>query len=145
MSLIRYNNLNTPGIFGLLNDIFREDFANGESMAFNRNMVPAVNINETDKAYEIEMAVPGLDKKDINVEVDDNVLTISSKKEVETSDDKKNVKRREFHYSSFERSFTIPEDLDADKIDAKQENGILYVTIPKKVEKPSLKKMIKVS
>lgn len=145
MSLIRYNNIQTPGIFGLLNDIFHEDFANGESMSYNRKMMPAVNINETGNSVEIEMAVPGMNKNDIHVEVDENVLTIRSTREEESVEDRKNYKRREFHYSAFERSFTIPEELDSNKIEAKQENGILHISIPKKKEVPVMKKSIKVS
>lgn len=110
--------------------------------------VPSANITESDKDYKIEVAAPGLDKKDFKIELENKVLSISSEKEQEKEkeEESKNYKRREFSYSSFSRSFQLPEDVLADKIDAKYENGILKVSVPKKevsVSKP--KKEIKVS
>ena len=145
MSLIRYNRMHAPGMFNLLNDIFSDDFSNSESMMRNLNMTPAVNIKETEKSFELEMAVPGMDKKDVKVEVENDFLKVSSSQENEIKEEDKNYKRREFHFSSFERAFTIPEELDGSKIEAKQENGILFISVPKKEVKPSLKKMIKVA
>ncbi len=108
--------------------------------------VPSANITENNKDYKIELAAPGLEKKDFKIELEDKVLTISSEKEEEKKEDNKNFKRREFSYSSFSRSFQLPEDVLADKIDAKYENGILKLSVPKKevtVSKP--KKEITVS
>lgn len=121
---------------------------------FNNNLmnwdfsvkVPSVNITETETDYKIEMAAPGLEKKDFKIEVENKVLVISSEKEVEKKEEDKNYKRREFSYSSFSRSFQLPEDILSDKIDAKYENGILKLSVPKKettVTKP--RKEIKVS
>lgn len=109
-------------------------------------IIPNANISENEKEYKVEVAIPGLDKKDFKVEVDNGVLTVSSEKQEEKKEDHKNYKRREFSYSSFSRSFTLPENSVADKIDAKYENGILNLSIPKKeltVSKPV--KEIKVS
>lgn len=104
--------------------------------------VPPVNISESDKEFAIEMAAPGYDKKDFNVNVDKNLLTISVDKEhgdnaedaadkTEENPDNKQIYRQEFCFSSFSRSFTLPEGVDAQKIGGKYENGILTLTIPK--------------
>jgi HSP20 family protein len=109
-------------------------------------VVPEANIIEDEKDFRIEMAAPGLEKKDFNIAVQNGMLTVSAEKKEEKKEDKKNFRRREFSYNSFSRSFTLPENLLADKIDAKYENGILRFTLPKKevtVSKP--KKEIKVS
>lgn len=108
--------------------------------------VPSANITESDKDYKIEVAAPGLEKKDFKIELENKVLTISSEKEEEKKEENENYKRREFSYSSFSRSFQLPEDVLSDKIDAKYENGILKLSVPKKevtVSKP--KQEIKVS
>ena len=145
MSIIRYNNrLMNPGVFNFLNDVLREDSADFQKKSMQK-MSPAVNIRETEKAFEIEMAVPGFEKKDINVEVEKDVLTISSKRESEKVEENDAVKRMEFSYDKFERSFTIPEDADAENINAKSSNGILRVMLPKKEEKVNIKKLIKVA
>jgi len=145
MSLIKYNNrIMTPGIFNLLNDVFDEDY-NAPGRSFRRESIPAINVKETDKSFEIEMAVPGMEKKDINVEVEKNVLTISSEIKEEKKEAQDNYSRREFHFNSFKRSFNIPEEADVQKIEAKQENGVLSIKIQKKEAKVNLKKMIKVA
>ncbi|MBQ1698046.1 MAG: Hsp20/alpha crystallin family protein [Bacteroidales bacterium] len=109
--------------------------------------VPPVNISESDKEFAIEMAAPGYDKKDFNVSVDKNLLTISVDKEhgdnadnaadnanadnAADNPDNKQIYRQEFCFSSFSRSFTLPEGVDAQKIGGKYENGILTLSIPK--------------
>ncbi len=102
---------------------------------------PAVNVQETDDDFLIEVAAPGLDKKDFNVNLDNNVLTISSEKEHKDEEKEgSRYMRREFSYTSFSRSFTLPEAVDAEKIKAKHKDGVLLITIPKKEEskrKPS--------
>jgi len=96
--------------------------------------VPAVNISEGDDAYTIEVAAPGLEKKDFQIDLDNDVLTIASLKEDKAEHSKDNYTCREFSYDSFSRSFTLPEMADADKISASHKNGILFVSIPKKEE-----------
>ena len=145
MTLVKYNRpMMSQGIFNLLDDIFSEDFLS-PTMSYRRETVPAVNVRETEKAFELEMAVPGMHKKDINVEIEEDALIISSEIKEENKEENDGYSRREFKFNSFKRSFNIPEDADAAKIDARHENGVLYVNIPKKEVKPSLKKMIKVS
>jgi len=121
------------------------DFNNLQNWDISSKL-PSVNITESDTEFKIELAAPGLDKKDFKIEVEDKVLTISSEKEEETKEEKENYKRREFSYRSFSRSFQLPADILSEKIDAKYENGVLKLSVPKKevsVSKP--KKEIKVS
>jgi HSP20 family protein len=94
--------------------------------------VPAVNIVEHDDEYVIEVAAPGLEKKDFKIDLENNVLTISSEKEDKTEEKSGKDIRKEFRYSSFCRTFTLPETIDNDKIRAKHKDGILSVSIPKK-------------
>ena len=113
-------------------DDFLKDFFDFES----NPSVPEVNVRKKQDEYVIELAAPGLDKKDFNVDVQNNVLVVSSEKEDknEEKDKKDNFLRREFSYRSFQRYFSLPEGVIADDIKAKHENGVLYVTIPKKDE-----------
>jgi HSP20 family protein len=123
-------------------DVFGKDFLR-DFFDFEQNpSVPEVNVKETKDQYTIEVAAPGMDKKDFNVDVQNNMLTISSEKESKDEDKDENFLRREFSYTSFQRSFNIPETVDADNIKAKYDNGVLYVELPKKeetVEKASKK------
>ena len=109
-------------------------------------MIPDVNVTENDKDFRIEIAAPGLERKDFKVEVDHDILTVSAEKEDEKREERKNYKRREFSYSSFSRSLALPENSKPDKIDAKYENGILRLTLPKKeISISTPKKEIKVA
>lgn len=108
--------------------------------------VPAVNLKESDNKYHVEVAVPGLKKDDFKIEVDQHMLTISSetKKESEQKEGSK-VTRREFSYSSFSRSFSLPDNADDKNISAAYTDGILKIDIPKKeVSKPADKKTIEI-
>ncbi|MGI9552503.1 MAG: Hsp20/alpha crystallin family protein, partial [Aurantibacter sp.] len=129
MSIVRRNNLLFPS---LMNEIFKPDWFGGMENLNSR--VPSVNIKENEKDFELELVVPGRKKEDFNVEVDNNVLTISSevKSENEVSED--NYTRREFGFSSFKRAFTLPETIDEDKIKGDYVDGILRFTLPKRKE-----------
>jgi HSP20 family protein len=109
--------------------------------------LPAVNIIEKDDVFEVEMAAPGLEKKDFNIELDNNLLTITSQRKNEKEEKDENYTRKEFSYESFQRSFTLPgEVVDAEKILAKYENGMLRLIVPKKDEaKNKPKRMIRIS
>lgn len=96
--------------------------------------IPAVNISENEKSYEIEVAAPGLDKKDFHVKLENNVLTISSEKEYKNEEKDEKVLRKEFGYSSFCRSFSLPESVNAEKINASHKDGVLHVSVPKREE-----------
>lgn len=98
-----------------------------------KNM-PSVNIAETDTEYQVAMAVPGLSKDDLHIDIDGNLLSISAEKEETAEDKDKNFTRREYSFTSFSRSFTLPEDVNKDSIDAVYKDGILQVNIPRKDE-----------
>lgn len=110
----------------LMPDLF-EDHANMS--------VPAVNVLEDADNFKIELAAPGMEKKDFKIDLDNNILTISSEKEYKHEDEKDGkFMRREFGYASFKRSFTLPESVDADKIKANYKDGLLHISIPKREE-----------
>jgi HSP20 family protein len=96
--------------------------------------VPAVNITAGTEGYQLEMALPGFRKDDVKIELDENVLMVSSSKQDESDDNQAGYTRREFSYSSFRRRFSLPEDADAEKIVAGFQDGILKLSIPKKTE-----------
>ena len=105
---------------------------------------PAVNICETNDNYELEFNVPGRKKEDFKITVDKNILTVSFEKTEEQKEEKKQFIKREFITQSFKRSFTLDEKIDAEKIDAKYESGILMLTLPKKEELKVVPKEISV-
>ena len=94
--------------------------------------MPSVNILEKEKEFNLELAAPGFEKKDFKIELENGILHISVEKREEKKDEKENYHRREFSYRAFSRKFTLPENVLADKIDAKYENGILKLMLPKK-------------
>ncbi|MEJ5266576.1 MAG: Hsp20/alpha crystallin family protein [Bacteroidales bacterium] len=132
--------------YGLLPSIF-ESFFKDFDMTGNSPVMftsPEFNVYETDNEYVVEAAVPGLDKKDFRIEVNDNVLEISSEKEVQEEKKDKKYYYRGFCYGSFKKSYSLPEDVDKDKISANYESGILKVSIPKNKE-AKIVKQIKIS
>jgi HSP20 family protein len=123
-----------PSVF---DDFFSRELFNWGNNNFSSTSttVPAVNIKETKDAFEVEVAAPGMEKKDFDITLDGNVLTISSVKEQTEEKKEHNYTRREFSYQSFRRSFELAKDVvDEDKINARYENGLLHLTIPKKEE-----------
>jgi HSP20 family protein len=102
--------------------------------------IPSTNVIENDKEFKLELSAPGFDKKDFKVEVIEGVLNISAEKEHKAEEEKDNYRKKEFSYSSIRRSFVLPENVLEDKIDAKYENGILKVALPKNDQKPDLNK-----
>jgi HSP20 family protein len=119
---------------------FFDDFITKDLFDFNRGFskseptLPAVNVKEVDNAFEIQVAAPGIRKEDFKINLERNVLTISSENKIEHEEKDENgaFTRREFNYSAFSRSFTLPEVAEAEKIEAAYENGILRITVPKK-------------
>ena len=144
MSLVRFSP-QMPSLFDrfLENDLF--DWSNRNFSKTNTTL-PAVNIKEDEDGFEVEMSAPGLDKKDFKIELNNNVLTISSEKKVEDETREGQwFTRREFSYQSFCRSFNLPDTVEGEKIAAKYENGILRLSIPKKEEaKPKPAKQIEI-
>jgi HSP20 family protein len=118
-----------------LDRFFRNDFLN--LWDGDLDTVPSINIMEEKDAYKVEMAAPGLKKEDFNIDIDRNILTISSEKETERKDgdgSNTNYFRREYNYTSFSRSLSLPENVDTSKIAAKYTDGVLNLVIPKKEE-----------
>lgn len=125
-------------------DEFFKDWAGGTQMA--HRAVPAVNIKETDAAYAVELAAPGLKKEDFAIEVDNGVLAISYTAAEKTKQEDGKYTRREFVSTSFKRAFTLPETVNEEEIKAVYENGILTLTLPKKEEaQPKAKRLVAIS
>lgn len=117
-----------------LPDIFN-DFFDNSWMERPTYTAPAINVMETEKEYDVELAAPGLDKEDFKVHVDEeNNLHIEMEKKSENKEEKKHGRylRREFSYEKFQQALLLPDDVDADKIEAKVEKGVLNVRLPKK-------------
>lgn len=112
---------------------------------FHTKNLPATNISEKDDHFLIEMAVPGMQKSDFHINVENGILTISTEKEEEQEEKEKHYRRREYNYYSFERSFSLPDTVKQDDIKAKYDDGILRLTIAKKESSKRLpKKEIKI-
>jgi HSP20 family protein len=147
MSLIKRNDF-FPG-FNLFDDFFARDLWNTvpNNVSTTNTTIPLVNIKETNDNFEVEMAAPGMTKEDFKVELDGTTLTIvSEKKEENEVKEGERYTRREFSYQSFQRSFQLPKEVvDADKIEAKYQNGVLHLVVPKKEEvRPRPPKMIQI-
>ncbi len=113
---------------------------------FRNGGLPAVNIKDNIKSFELELAVPGYKKEDMKVNVENGVLTISSEMKKENEEEKKGFTRREFSYSSFKRSFQLPENVDGDSVKANFVDGVLKLTLPKMHALPEKKgKEIRIS
>lgn len=106
------------------------------------NNIPAVNVKEEENAFQIEVAAPGLKKEDFKLSLHENRLTISAKKEGKTETKTEKFSRQEFNYTSFQRTFTLPKNVDGEKIEASYTDGILHVGLPKKEAiKPAVKEI----
>jgi len=110
-----------------------------------KRSVPSVNILEKDKAFEIELAAPGLEKEDFKVTVDNGVLTISADKEEKKEEKENNYTRKEFSYTSFSRSFALPENVSDEDIKGNYQDGVLKLSIKKKTPAKVAKKAIEIS
>lgn len=116
----------------LLDEVLRPDFMGG--VQGFQPLTPAVNIRESETDFTIEVAVPGKRKEDIKVEVEKNILTISSEEQTQHEEINERYTRREFVYGSFRRSFTLPKTVSDDQIQATYEAGVLKLTLPKRLE-----------
>jgi HSP20 family protein len=129
MTLVKHN-------FKTFNDLFDEFFTQLPSAQRNGSAlnVPPVNVHETNDAYHVEVIAPGLQKEDFKVSVEKGLLTISYEKQTETENKDFKTHRREFSARSFKRSFSVDDKINADAIEAKYENGVLKLLLPKKEE-----------
>jgi len=145
MSLIRYNTLNdfVPTSFSTLIDrFFNESLSRSGGAAYS--FVPRVDVVENDKAFEIHVAVPGMNKEDFKLDLNDNYLTVSGERKFIKEQNDRSFHSIETQFGTFSRSFSLPENVDAAKINAKYVNGILEIVIPKD-ENKTLKKTISVN
>lgn len=146
MSIVRYNSaLNdfVPTSFGnLIDRFFNESATRAGGSAYS--FVPRVDIVEAENAFEIHVAVPGMNKEDFKLDLNDSLLTVSGERKFTKEKKDNSFHSIETQYGSFSRSFTLPENVDANNISAKYVNGILEITVPKD-EKKTLKTTIKVN
>jgi len=126
-----------PGIFD--DEMFPSVYGNGNISK------PAVNIKEDEKKYTLELAVPGIDKKDLKIEINEDILTISMEQKEEKEEVVHGYKRKEFSFSSFCRSFYLPDDSNRENIEASYKDGVLTVDLAKTEEKAKLSKVVKIS
>ena len=144
MNLIKRNSF-SPSSTSLFDDFFTRDLFDW-SKTEGSGLVPRVNITEQDDGFGVEIAAPGMKKEDFQIELDNDMLTVSSEVSGNQEEEVKNYTRKEFSYHSFSRSFYLPNSVEVDKINAKYFDGILSLWIPKKEEakkKPS--RMISIS
>ncbi|MCQ6956645.1 Hsp20/alpha crystallin family protein [Mucilaginibacter aquariorum] len=134
MTLVKFNNGLKNNAHPFFNDVFdsllNDSFIGGKLVS----RVPAVNIAENDNEFHIELAVPGLKKEDFKINLDKNILTVSAEKKTENTAETKKYSKREYSYSSFVRSFTLPDSVDHSKIEADYTDGILKLTVAKREE-----------
>ncbi len=150
MSLVKFSN-SYPSRYNryynddLFNDLF--NWSNSNRQVLNsRTSLPSVNIKENEDGFILELATPGMKKEDLKLELNNDILTISSERKEENEEKRENFSRREFSHQSFKRSFTLPETANSENIKAHYENGILEISIPKKEEaKPKPKMEIAIS
>ena len=132
MNLVKRTPSNRNFFPSLMEEFFRPDWIGG--MQQMNVSVPPVNIRETDNAFEVELSAPGKAKEDFNIELDNDLLTISSEHKEESTTQEGKFTRREFSHSAFKRAFTLPETVNAEDIKAAYENGILKINLPKREE-----------
>jgi HSP20 family protein len=136
MTLIKFKNPNKADLLPYFPSVFESffsDFMNSDLAEKNVfRSVPSVNISETPEKFLVEIVSPGMKKEEFKLEVENKVLTISAERKEEKKDENNRYTRREFSYSSFSRSFTLPETVMTDTISAEYKDGILSIIIPKK-------------
>lgn len=137
-SIAKKNGHMTSRMPSLLNDFFADDFFRSPFMPWRSEVatLPSVNIKETPEAFQIQVAAPGMKRDDFKVELDNNILSISSEQQAQNEENNQdNYMRREFSYQAFERNFTLPADqIEGNKIEARYVDGILSINVPKKEE-----------
>ena len=145
MTLVKFspekkNNSLKPGFNDIFDSFFNDAFLSDRMTT----RVPAANISETPDHFHIELAAPGLKKEDFKLDLEQNVLTISVEQSQENSGENKNYNKREYSYSSFVRSFTLPDSADDSGIEAEYIDGILKINIAKREEAKTVRRQIEV-
>lgn len=142
MALIKYSRPNADLHSKNFSDILDEFF--NESLNYRKDsFMPSVDISETDNQFDVSVALPGMNKDDINIDLENGRLSISGERKFETEEEGKNYHRVESKFGAFNRSFQLPDSIDEESIEAKYENGVLNITIAKEEEK--VKKQIKIN
>ena len=139
----------TNGFYPTLHSVFDDFWGNNWMLPVKEkaeNTIPAVNVQESDNEFKIDVAAPGYAKNDFSVTLENEILTISVEKKNENTEENDNYKRKEFSYSSFIRKFNVPNELvDTERVEANYENGILHLVIPKREEiKPKPARLIEI-
>jgi HSP20 family protein len=146
MTLVKFNPANKnngsllPGFNDVFDSIFNDNFFNDRMVT----RVPAANISETGDHYHVELAAPGLKKEDFKLSLDRNVLSVSVERHNEQENVQKNYSKREYSYSSFVRSFTLPESANAENIEAAYTDGVLKIDIAKREEAKTVRRQIEI-
>ena len=145
MALVKFNegrerNLTRSSFSDVFENFFNDSFISDRMIS----RVPAVNIAESEGHYHIELAAPGLKKEDFKLDLDRNVLTISAEKATEQENNDKQYNKREYSYTSFVRSFTLPDSVDDANIDASYTDGVLKIDVAKKEEAKSVHRQISI-
>lgn len=141
MALLKYNRPGSDLYNKKFSDIM-DEFFNDAVTTRKNSFAPSIDISETDKQYIIDVEVPGIDKKDIELNIDNNMLTISGERSFNKEEEGKQYHRVESHYGTFNRSFRLPDNVDSESINATYNNGILNITVDKSEDK--LKKQIEI-
>lgn len=145
MGLIKYRGYDPLREFDVINDFFDTlNVYSAGNKTGGMRFVPRTDIKETDKEYVIHMETPGLKKEKVKINVVENILSIEAENEEEKSEEAEQYISKEIRRSSFKRSFTLPENVKDEQINAKMDNGILEVTIPKAEEKKPKELEIKI-
>lgn len=145
MTLVKFNegrnsNLASPGFSDIFENFFNDSFLSDRMVS----RVPAVNISESDDAYHIELAAPGLRKEDFRIGLENDVLSVSAEQQSEHNENNKRYNKREYSYNSFVRSFTLPDSADNAKINAEYMNGILKISVAKKEKSKTMTRQIEI-
>jgi HSP20 family protein len=145
MTLVKFNpdnkrNALMPGFNDVFDSIFNDTFFSDRMVS----RIPAANISETADHYHVELAAPGLKKKDFKINLERNVLSISADQRLENKQEERNYTKREYTYSSFVRSFNLPESADENGIQATYVDGVLAIDIPKREEAKTVSRQIEI-
>ena len=144
MTLVKFNNNRNNALMPGFNDVFDSIFNDTFFSDRMVSRVPAVNISESENSYHVELAAPGLNKEDFKLNLEGNQLTITVEQRADHEDNHKNYSKREYSYSSFVRSFTLPESADENGIQATYNDGVLAIDIPKREEAKTVSRQIEI-
>ena len=146
MTLVKFNpdNRNNSSLLPGFNDVFDSIFNDTFFSDRMTSRVPAANVSESEDHFHVDLAAPGLKKEDFKINLDRNVLNISVERQNEQDNTQKNYSKREYSYSSWVRSFTLPESANAEQIEAAYTNGILTIDIAKREEAKAVRRQIEI-